>query len=101
MATTSLGSICRERDYAFVLGNTELDFKSILIDAYDTELVMAGIVADDNEGADVGYFTVVDTITCTSLYYYRLSTLVSVDAVHRNKKEKTDKSTVVYYYLVA
>ena len=101
MAATSQGSVCRERDYTFVLGNTELDFKSILIDAYDTDIIMAGIVADNDEGGDVGYFTVVDTITCASLYYFRLSALVSVDAVHRNKKEKADLSTKVYYYLVA
>ena len=87
-------SICRNRDYAFVLGNSEMDFIQVLSDAYDTDLLLAGMVNDPN-GDDVGFITVLDTTNCQSIMYRRLYDLVWVSAVHRGRIEDT-----VYYYLV-
>ena len=72
-----------------------MDFKTVLSDAYGTDLLMAGIVTDPN-GDDVGYFTVIDTTTCIASMFLRLSDLVSVEAIYRSRAT----ASPYYYYLV-
>ena len=100
MAAVSYDSVCRNRDYAFVLGNSALDFKTVISEAYDTDLIMAGMVTDSTLSADTGFFTVLNTVSCESSHYWRLTELVSVDAVFRNRVESSEPNVVLYYYLV-
>ena len=86
-------SECRLRDYAIVLGNSVLDFKSIVSDSYHNELVIAGTV--NHESSTVAYFTVIEYLNCISKFYKRIENIIRVEAVLRDRI-----STNSLYYMV-
>ena len=92
-AYSEFESECRERDYAIVLGNSVLDFKSIVSDSYHNELLIAGTV--EHETTTVAYFTLIEYLNCISKFYKRIENITRVEAVLRDRI-----STNSFYYMV-
>ena len=89
--------MCRNRDYAFILGNSKTDYAegSLIVDGTDTDIVIAGLVEYDTSGSDVGFIAALDSSTCLASLFYRLQDIVWVDAVRASRV-----STKSYFYLV-
>ena len=92
-APSSFASECRTRDYSIVLGNSALDFQTIVSDSYSDDLLIGGTVIQDS--TTHGFITLIDMLTCSSKFYKKVEGITRVQAVLRDRITSNK-----FYYMV-